>query len=178
MVETLLISSSLYTRTWYRFAFIGQVAKQFSNLRMKGDLYLYEMHPPWRTSRILFASHVAKNGMLPVICSKSILREQYLRFLNTARSGNPFLLHQTTLTPFLSPTRPRLGETFSNYSGSSPSNPEGFRCSGFRRTRELPATNASIRRLAWPLSRRRIWRTSLSPDLGWHSQDIRYRLGT
>jgi hypothetical protein len=38
--------------------------------------------------------------------------------------------------------------------------------------------NAPTRRLAWPLSRRRIWRTSLSPDLGWHSQDIRYHLGT
>lgn len=116
--------------------------------------------------------------MLPVICSKSILREQYLRFLNTARSGNPFLLHQTTLTPFLSPTRPRFVETFSNYSGSSLSNPEGFRCSGLQHTREFPAMNAPTRRLAWPLSRRRIWRTSLSPDLGWHSQDIRYHLGT
>jgi Fic family protein len=43
-----------------------------------------------RTSRILFATHLAKNGMLPVICSEWLPREQYLRYMSLARSGNPF----------------------------------------------------------------------------------------
>ncbi|CAN9373979.1 unnamed protein product [Alternaria sp. RS040] len=43
-----------------------------------------------RTSRILFATHLAKNKMLPVLCSEWLPREQYLRYMSLTRSGNPF----------------------------------------------------------------------------------------
>jgi fido (protein-threonine AMPylation protein) len=75
--------------------FVGEDIPEIHPLfRAAWDSFYYvSIHPfpdgNGRTSRILFASHVAKNGMLPVICSESILREQYLQFLNTARSGNP-----------------------------------------------------------------------------------------
>jgi Fic family protein len=58
------------------------------------SFYYVSIHPfqdgNGRTSRILFATHVAKNGMLPVICSEWLPREQYLRNIALARSGNPF----------------------------------------------------------------------------------------
>jgi Fic family protein len=58
------------------------------------SFYYVSIHPfqdgNGRTSRILFATHVAKNGMLPVICSEWLPRERYLRYMSLARSGNPF----------------------------------------------------------------------------------------
>jgi Fic family protein len=58
------------------------------------SFYYVSIHPfqdgNGRTSRILFATHVAKNGMLPVICSEWLPREPYLRYMSLARSGNPF----------------------------------------------------------------------------------------
>jgi Fic family protein len=58
------------------------------------SFYYVSIHPfqdgNGRTSRILFAAHVAKHGMLPVICSEWLSREQYLRYMSLARPGNPF----------------------------------------------------------------------------------------
>jgi hypothetical protein len=44
-----------------------------------------------RISRILFAAHVAKHGMIPVICTDGLSREQYLKNVYSARTKNPHL---------------------------------------------------------------------------------------
>ncbi|KAH8622964.1 hypothetical protein IG631_22120 [Alternaria alternata] len=75
---------------------LGKTVPEFTPLlKATWDSFYYvSIHPfqdgNGRTSRILFATHVAKNGMLPVICSEWLSREQYLRYMSLARSGNPF----------------------------------------------------------------------------------------
>jgi Fic family protein len=42
-----------------------------------------------RILRILFAAHVAKHGMIPVICTDGLSREQYLKNVYSASTRNP-----------------------------------------------------------------------------------------
>lgn len=74
--------------------FVGEDPQVHPLLKAAWDsLYYVSIHPfsdgNGRISRILFTAHVAKNGMVPVICSKGLKREAYLRNIRLSVSGNP-----------------------------------------------------------------------------------------
>ncbi|RYN24515.1 hypothetical protein AA0113_g10113 [Alternaria arborescens] len=83
-------------KRWSDFVVVGENDSEIHPLLKAAwdSFYYVSIHPfqdgNGRTSRILFATHVADNGMLPVICSEWLPREQYLRYMSLARSGNPF----------------------------------------------------------------------------------------
>ncbi|CAN9403695.1 unnamed protein product [Alternaria alternata] len=83
-------------KRWSDFVVVGENDSEIHPLLKAAwdSFYYVSIHPfqdgNGRTSRILFATHVADNGMLPVICSEWLSREQYLRYMSLARSGNPF----------------------------------------------------------------------------------------
>jgi Fic family protein len=83
-------------KRWSDFVVVGENDSEIHPLLKAAwdSFYYVSIHPfqdgNGRTSRILFATHVAKNGLLPVICSEWLPREQYLRYMSLARSGNPF----------------------------------------------------------------------------------------
>jgi len=56
-------------------------------------LYYVSVHPfpdgNGRISRLLFAAHVARHGMIPTICTDGLSREQYLKNVHSARTKNP-----------------------------------------------------------------------------------------
>ncbi|KAI4659435.1 uncharacterized protein J4E78_005863 [Alternaria triticimaculans] len=56
-------------------------------------LYYVSVHPfpdgNGRTSRLLFATHVASHGMIPTICTDGLSTEQYLKNVYSAMTKNP-----------------------------------------------------------------------------------------
>lgn len=54
-------------------------------------LYYVSVHPfpdgNGRTSRLLFATHVARHGMIPAICTDGLSTEQYLKNVHSARTN-------------------------------------------------------------------------------------------
>ncbi|CAN9094307.1 unnamed protein product [Alternaria alternata] len=81
---------------WSDFVVVGENDSEIHPLLKAAwnSFYYVSIHPfqdgNGRTSRILFATHLAKNKMLPVICSEWLPRERYLRYMSLTRSGNPF----------------------------------------------------------------------------------------